>query len=122
MQEERWVRNFALVVLPNNKERLVLVQYKMIKPHNLKHGDYETFPFYQCFLLQWHNRRFLANFVIGGEAGFALNGTVNNHIVRMYAPANQPPDFNYNVNDSRQKLTVWVGVCESGDVFFGYFI
>ena len=84
----------------------MLVQYKMIKRHNLKHGDYETFPFYQCFLHQCQNRRFLANFVIGGEAGFALNGTVNNHIVRMYTPANQPPDFNYNVNDSRQKLTV----------------
>ena len=25
-------------------------------------------------------------------------------------------------SDSRQKLTVWVGLCESGDVFFGYFI
>ena len=77
---------------------------------------------------QCHNRRFLANFVIGGEAGFALNGTVNNHIVRMYAPANQPPDFNYNVNNSRQKLTVWVGLCENGDVFLvtlfrvGFFI
>ena len=121
MQEERWVRNVTLVVLPNNKERLVLVQYKMIKRHNLKHGDYETFPFYQCFLHQCHNRRFLANFVIGDEVGFALNGTVNNHIVQMYASANQP-GFNYNVNDSHQKLTVWVGLCESGDVFFGYFI
>ena len=36
--------------------------------------------------------------------------------VRMYAPAKQPPDFHYNVNDNRQKLTVWVGLCGNGDI------
>ena len=30
--------------------------------------------------------------------------------MRMYAPAHQPPDFHYTVNDSRQKLTVWIGL------------
>ena len=51
--------------------------YKMIRRHNLKDGDYEERPrFFQCFLHQCNNRRFLANFAIGGEAGFDLNGTV----------------------------------------------
>ena len=38
----------------------------------------------------------------------------------MYAPANQPPDFHYYVNDSHQKLTVLVGLCENDmlDPFF----
>ena len=66
--------------------------------------------FYQLFLHQYSNRRFVENFVIGDEAGVTLNGEVNNHKVRMYAPANQPPDFLYNVNVSCQKLTVWVGL------------
>ena len=66
---------------------------------------------FQWFLHQWNNRRLLANFVIGDEAGFALNGAVNNHNVRKYAPANQPPDFHYSVSDNRQKLYVLVGLC-----------
>ena len=53
----------------------------------------------------------LANFVIGEEAGFALSGAENNHNVRMNAPANQLPDFHYNVTDSRQKLNVSEGLC-----------
>ena len=66
----------------------------MIRRHNLKDGDYEGRScFCQWFLQQCNNQRFLANFVIGDGAGFALNGAVNNHNVRMYAPANQPPDF-----------------------------
>ena len=38
----------------------------------------------------------------------------------MYAPANQPPDFHYYVNDSHQKLTVLVGLRENDmlDPFF----
>ena len=39
----------------------------------------------------------------------------------MYAPANQPPDFYYNVNDSRQKLTAWVGLCRNGDMLGPFF-
>ena len=66
--------------------------------------------FYQWFLHQYSNRRFVENFVIGDETEVTLNGEVNNHKVRMYAPANQPPDFLYNVNVSCQKLTVWVGL------------
>ena len=82
----------------------------MIRRHNLKDGDYgRRSRFCQWFLHQCNNRRFLANFVIGDKTGFALNGTVNNHNVRMHAPVNQPPDFHCNVSDSQQKLTFWVG-------------
>ena len=76
--KKKWIRNIALVVLLNNKKRLALDPYKMIRRHNLKDGDYERrFRFCQWFLHQCNNRRFLANFVIGDEAGFALNGAVN---------------------------------------------
>ena len=71
---------------------------------------------YQLFLHQYSNRRLVENFVIDDETGVTLNGDVNNHKVRMYALANQPPDFLYNVNVSPQKLTVWVGLCGNGDL------
>ena len=48
-------------------------------------------------------------------------GAVNNRNVRMHALANQPPDFQYNVNDSRQKLTVWVGLCGNSDMLGPFF-
>ena len=62
----------------------------MIRHHNLKYGDCQRRShFCQWFLQQCNNRRFLANFVIDDEARFALN----NHNVQMYAPANQPQNF-----------------------------
>ena len=73
----------------------------MIRCRNLKDGDYKRrSSFCQWFLHQCYNRIFLANFESGDETGFTLDGAVNDHNVRMYAPANQPPDFHYNVNDS----------------------
>ena len=96
--------------------------YKMIRRHNLTYGHYERGSrFYQWFLHQCNNRRFLANFVTGYEAGFALNDAVNNHDVRMYAPAKQLPGFHYNVNDSHQKLTVWIGFCGNGNILGPFF-
>ena len=77
--------------------------------------------FCQWFLHHCNNRKFLANLLIGDEAEFALNGAVNNHNVRMYASAKKAPDFHYNVNDSRQKLTVWVGLCGNGDILGPFF-
>ena len=94
----------------------------MIRRRNLKDGDYERrFHFCQWFLHQCNNRRFLENFVIGDEIGFALNGAVNNQNVRMYSPANQVQDFHYHFNDSRQKLTLWVGLCGNGDMLGPFF-
>ena len=55
------------------------------------------------------------NFLIGDEAGFAMNGLVNTQNVREYAPRGQPPqNFYYVRNESRQRLTVWVGLCGNG--------
>ena len=39
----------------------------------------------------------------------------------MYAPSNQLPGFHYNVNDSRQKLTVWVELCGNGNMLGPFF-
>ena len=66
---------------------------------------------------EWFNERclranFLDSILIGDEAGFAMNGEVNTHNVRQYAPKGQPaPAFNFQRNGSRAKLTVWAGLC-----------
>ena len=100
------------------KKDLPWYPYKMIRRHSLKVSDYERHSgFCQWFLHQCNDRRFLANFVISDEGGFALNGAVNNHNVRMYVPANQPQYCHYSVNDSRPKLTLWLGLCGNGDMF-----
>ena len=46
---------------------------------------------------------------------------MNNHNVRMYALANQAPDLLCNVNDSRQTLTVWAGLCGNGHMLGPFF-
>jgi hypothetical protein len=67
------------------------------------------------------NEDFLHPFVIGDEAAFAMNGQVNTHNVREYAVAGQPPEFNYEVNISQEKLTVWIGLCGSGQIIGPFF-
>ena len=47
-----------------------------------------------------------SNIVIGDQAAFYLNGKVNTPIVRQYTPKGRASDFNYNLTDSRQKITV----------------
>lgn len=99
------------------KKDLRLHPYKMLIRHKLREADLRRrLQFCHWFHARCNNRRFLANFVIGDEAGFALNGEVNNHNVRMYAPSNQPPDFHFDRNDAREKLTVWAGLCGNGDM------
>ena len=48
--------------------------------------------FSEWFIQHCQDRNFMANFVIGDEAIFALNGVVNTHNVREYAPKGHPPD------------------------------
>ena len=50
-----------------------------------------------------------------------MNGKVNTQNVREYAPIGQAPEFNFNVNMSRQKLTVWLGLCGNGQVIGPFF-
>ena len=110
-------RNIAVIVLPNNKEKLALVlTQKDQTPQSKRWRLWETFRFFQWFLHQCSNGRFLVNFVFGDQDGFALNGVVNNLNVRMYAPANQPPEFHYNVNNSSEKLSVWVRLRINRDI------
>ena len=82
--------------------------YKMIRCLNLKDGNCERrSPFCQRFLRQCNKQRILANIVIGDEAGFNLNGAVNNHNVRMYASANQPPNFHDKMIVAKNLLFGW---------------
>ena len=70
--------------------------YKMRIRHELKPND----PTRRIEFCRWlldkyrRDRRFLSNFIIGDEAGFAMNGVVNSQNVREYASHGQPPqDF-----------------------------
>ena len=67
------------------------------------------------------DRRFLANLVIGDEAGFVMNGEVNSQNVREYAPQRELPDINYDINASRERCTVWVGLCGNGTLLDSFF-
>ena len=67
------------------------------------------------------NENFLLPFVEHLQAAFAMNGQVNTHNVRAYAVARQPPEFNYEVNISRDKLTVWIGLCGNGQIIGPFF-
>lgn len=97
--------------------------YKMHIRHQLKPNDLNRrYAFCAWFLNQCRNPRFLANLVIGDEAGFAMNGTVNTQNVRCYAPKTNPPNFNYERNEAREKLTVWAGVCGNGAVLGPFLI
>ena len=51
------------------------------------------------------NNKFLANMVIGNEACFSMDRTVNTDNVRMYAPKGDKPDFVFQRNNSRQKFS-----------------
>ena len=78
-----------------------------------------TFP---TGLSKCRNLRFLPNIVISDEAAFAMNGKVNTRNVRQYAPAGNPPPFNFERNVSRAKVNVWAGMCGNGVLLGPFFI
>ena len=45
------------------------------------------------FIRMCQSNRFLPNIIIGDEACFSIDGTVNTDNVRMYAPKSDKPDF-----------------------------
>ena len=51
-----------------------------------------------------------------------MDGEVNSHNSHQYAPARQPLAFNFQQNISREKVTVWSGLCGNsviiGPIFF----
>ncbi|KAF2363288.1 Protein of unknown function DUF4817 [Trinorchestia longiramus] len=75
--------------------------------------------FVQWFLQR--NVRFVDDIVVGSEAAFHLNDKVNNHNVCTYAPKNQPPNFNFDVGISRDKVSVSMGLRGDGHVISPYF-
>lgn len=100
---------------------LRLHPFKMIRHHELFQGD----PARRVAFCNWllaRPQRFLDNFGIGDEASFAMNGTVNSQNVREYAPRGQKPlNFDYEKKDSRQNITVWVGLIGNGDIIGPFF-
>ncbi len=93
----------------------------MIKRHQLLAGDYQRRQQF-CHWLRAQNARFLENVIIDDEAGFALNANINTHNVRHYAPRGQQPlDFQFERNDDRHKLTVWVGLMGNGNIIGPFF-
>ena len=73
------------------------------------------------FLGQCNDPAFLGRFVIGDEAKFSLNGSTNTKNLVFYAPKEHPPAQNYNVPESREKLTVFIGLCGEGTLIGLYF-
>ena len=53
---------------------------------------------------------------IGDESAFHLNGRLNSHNVRHYVLGNTSAEFNFDVEISREKVTVWMVLCGSGDL------
>ena len=80
--------------------------YQMIERHELLADDYDRRMAYcRWFVVeQCQDPEFLPNIIIGDEATFAMNGSVNTRNTRAYAPKGQPPpDFVYEKPNSREK-------------------
>ena len=67
------------------------------------------------------NGEFLRSLVVGDEASFSLNGQVNSWNVRHYSRAREPPEFNFEVNISQQKITVWLALTRRGEAIGPFF-
>ena len=51
-----------------------------------------------------------------------MNGQVNSHNVRKYAPKGNNPEFTYEVSMSKEKCMVWMGLCGNGTVLGPFFL
>ena len=97
--------------------------YRMHIRHKLLPGDFDR---RMCFV-RWlinccqRNEEFLRSLVVGDEAAFALNGQVNSWNVQHYSRAREPPEFNFEVNISQQKVTVWLALTGHGEVIGPFF-
>ncbi|KAF2354480.1 hypothetical protein FHG87_014760 [Trinorchestia longiramus] len=118
-------RKSGLDVVESTFIRIIILDlkwypYKMHVRNKLLDNDLpRRLKFAQWFLQG--NVRFVDDIVVGDEAAFHLNGKVNDHIVRTYAPKNQPPNFNFDVGILREKVSVWMGFCGNGHVISPYF-
>jgi len=92
--------------------------YAMKIRHKIQEGDQaRRVNFSRWFLDKVQNENgFIEKIVIGDEAAFHLNGKVNSHNIVRYSPKGQMPDFHYDVTNSREKVTVWAGLCGNGRI------
>ncbi|KAF2360814.1 Protein of unknown function DUF4817 [Trinorchestia longiramus] len=120
-----WARKSGLDVTKSTFNRIITLDlkwhtYKMHVRNKLLDNDLpRRLNFSQSFLQR--NVRFVDDIVVGDEAAFHLNGKENNHNVRTYAPKNQPPNFNFGVGISGEKVSVWMRLCGNGHVISPYF-
>ena len=97
--------------------------YRIQITHELKREYYaRRTRFCEWFRGQLRNPRFLANLIISDEANFNLNGRVTTQNVRTYAPRGNRPEFTHQVSESREKRTVWMGLCGNGTVLGPFII
>ena len=91
--------------------------------HALLPGDFQRRERYSQWLLNsFHAPGFIQSIIIGDEAAFQLNGKVNTHNLRCYAPRGHPPnDHFYEIPDSREKVTVWAALCGTGQILGPHF-
>ena len=94
--------------------------YKMRLRHQLLEADMPKRRQYCQWLLD-RAPRFHEDLIIGDEASFFMNGKVNNHNVREYAPTRNPPPFHYDKNISREKVSAWIGLCGNGSMIGPFF-
>ncbi|KAF2356232.1 hypothetical protein FHG87_013013 [Trinorchestia longiramus] len=118
-------RKSGLVVTKFTFNRIITLDlkwhpYKMHVRNKLLYNDLPRRLNFAQWLLQ-RNVRFVDDIVVGDEAAFLLDGKVNNHNVRTYAPKNQPPNFNFDVGISREKVSAWMVLCGNGHVIGPYF-
>lgn len=96
--------------------------YKMKIRHSLEAGDHvRRVDFSNWFIGQLNDPQFFDKILIGDEAGFSLNGDVYNHNMVYYAEKGNPPDFYFDHNNSREKVTVWAGLCGNGEIIGPFF-
>ena len=93
--------------------------YKMQVRHQLLETDFPRRVRYAEWLNQ-NNVRFMGNVVFGDEAAFFMNFKVNSHN-RCYAPKGHPPQFHFDVNICKEKLSIWIGLCGNGRLVGPFF-
>ena len=102
---------------------LTMHPYRMHIRHALLPGDFDRRMRFARWLINrcQRNEEFLRSLVVGDEAAFSLNGQVNSWNVRHYSRAREPPEFNFEVNISQQKVTVWLALTGRGEVIGPFF-
>ena len=104
------------------RQDLAFHPYRMERRQRLLDADSPRRLQYSQWLTGQQNR-FRRDILVGDEATFPMNGRVSTHLVRHYAPRNNPSqNFTYDVNNSREKLLVWAGIIGDGTLIWPVFI